>query len=68
MGMTGQGGTPAEKWPKKRQSAVPGSSSGGFTLGNLKKKQKQKQIMNRHELPIKILAEGDKEISSWRVK
>ena len=64
--MTGQGGTPAEKWPKKRPSAVPGGSSGGFTLVNLKKKKKQ--IMNRHELPIKILAEGDKEISSWRVK
>ena len=64
--MTGQGGTPAEKWQKKRPSAVPGGSSGGFTLGNLKKKKKQ--IMNRHELPIKILAEGDKEISSWRVK
>lgn len=37
--MTGQGGTPAEKWPKKRASAVPGGSSRGFTLGNSKKKK-----------------------------
>ena len=36
--------------------------------GKFEKKKQKKQIMNRHELPIKILAEGDKEISSWRVK
>lgn len=56
----------AEKWPKKRDLAVPGGSSRGFTLGNLGKKKKKKQIMSRHELPIRILAERDKEISAGK--